>query len=429
MDVIATDFSTFLTEAVAGTSSAFAGKPKAPDQQPLLNGLPYRLFRQSVALDERRRAGTFFSSAELSARLAAMLRQRLPQRAIAMDPTCGIGDLLLAYAALLPIEPSLNATLLEWGKQLAGMDLRPELVRMTKTRLVMLARSRGGFQAKVADIDSHFPLITVGDMLEESGRINAADGYLFNPPFGRTADHAIDTWATGKVNAAAIFLARLVAAKRRTAPIAAVLPEVLRCGSRYELFRRHLEAGGLGGGFTSLGRFDSWTDVDVFVTLLSDTATPTVWAANPISEDVAVVGDRFESRVGAVVPHRHAKIGNWYRFVCAKTTPAWSESFEPKSSRRFKGTVFKPPFVVVRRTSSPSDKRRAVGAIIVGDREVAVENHLIVLMPREGGLAACQELLAVLKHDDTSIFLNEHIRCRHLTTGSVVAIPWITKSA
>jgi hypothetical protein len=172
--------------------------------------LPYQVFRQSIDLHERRRAGTFFSGTALSDRIASMLRARLHAEATVMDPTCGIGDLLLAYARLLPIQGSLEATLAAWSNQLAGMDVRPDLVAMTKVRLVMLARSRGGFQSEGADIDRVFPMITVGDMLDERTRLQIADGYLFNPPFGGTADHRIDTWATGKVNSAAIFLASLV---------------------------------------------------------------------------------------------------------------------------------------------------------------------------------------------------------------------------
>lgn len=418
-------FSKFLEEAVADIRIAAVAEPLSPAEQPLLNGLPYRLFRQSTDLQERRLAGTFFSSPQLSERIAALLKAQLADGSLVMDPTCGIGDLLLAYAAHLPLEPTLELTLASWGRQLAGMDLRPELVRMAKLRLITLAKARGGFHDGSVEFDASFPLITVGDMFRERARLSTADGFLFNPPFGRTAAHAIKGWATGKVNAAAIFLAELVAARRPGAPIAAVLPEVLRCGSRYELFRHHLEELGLAGEFLCLGRFDSWTDVDVFVTLLAETARPTIWRRSEVVRVDDTVGFRFLIRVGAVVPHRHPAKGHWRRYLCAKTTPAWSPHFEPRSSRRFTGTVFKPPFVVVRRTSSPSDKCRSVGAVVVGANEVAVENHLIVLMPKEGGVAACRELLSVLKAAETSHHLNENIRCRHLTTGSVASIPWI----
>lgn len=390
-------------------------------QQAILNGVPYKAFRQSVALDDRREAGTFFSGAELAHELAGLLHATMPSGARVLDPTCGMGDLLLAYAALLPIAASLEETLTSWGEQLAGIDPREELVAMAKARLVALARSRGCFDDPLNGIDDLFPNIVVGDMFDERIRLAEAHGFLFNPPFGGTTEHNAPSWGSGKLSSAALFLDALIAASPSGAPVAAVLPEVLRCGSRYAAFRARLSELGISGGFTSRGRFDAWTDVDVFTTLLR--AVPeTLWPADTAAEQV--LGDRFDVCVGAVVPHRHENKGPWRRFICAKSVPAWSDSFRPKSSRRFRGTVFQPPFVVVRRTSSPSDRKRAVGAIILGDRLVAVENHLIVLMPNEGGYETCRALLAVLDSDLTTDHLNRSIRCRHLTTGSVKAIPW-----
>lgn len=419
------EFGEFLHQAVAAAGFPSSGLPLEAADQSILNGVPYRLFRQSTGLEERRQAGTFFSGPDIADKIARMLKGAIPEGAVAMDPTCGIGDLLLAYGALLPVKQSLAATLEHWGLQLAGMDLRPELVRMTKLRLVTLARTRGEFCDETVDVDGSFPLITIGDMLVEDDRVRSADGYLFNPPFGQTSDHAVDGWAAGRVNSAAIFLSHLAAVKHSAAPIAAVLPEVLRCGSRYRLFRQHISEAGLNGEHSSVGRFDRWTDVDVFLTLLEKGEKPDLWSTTAEGEAGTTVGDRFTVRVGPLVPHRHPKDGEWRPYLCAKTTPAWSVGFEAKNSRRFGGKVFKPPFVVVRRTSSPSDKRRAVGAVIIGDREVAVENHLIVLSPIDGGVDECRRLLSVLNAPETSDYLNESIRCRHLTTGSVSAIPWV----
>lgn len=391
-------------------------------RQELLNGVPYKAFRQSIPIEVRREEGTFFSGAELAAELARMLLSAVPANARVLDPTCGMGDLLLAYAAELPLGSTLDETLASWGHQLAGIDPREDLVAMAKARLVALARSRGGFKKPLGAMDTLFPHIIVGDMFAEADILAAADGILFNPPFGCTTEHEVSTWATGKLSSAALFLDGLIAAVPNSAPIAAVLPEVLRCGSRYALFREHLAERGWSGAFISRGRFDAWTDVDVFTTLL-------LAAPGPLWEDEAAqgenVGDRFTVRVGAVVPHRHEKKGPWRRFICAKSVPAWSQGYAPASSRRFKGTVFQPPFVVVRRTSSPSDRKRAVGAIIVGDEPVAVENHLIVLAPNKGGYKSCFDLMKVLEDDRTSDYLNRSIRCRHLTTGSVMAIPWL----
>jgi hypothetical protein len=416
-----TDFDRLLvvanTEALTGSAAKLA-----PEHQPMLNGIPYKAFRQSVSIEYRRELGTFFSGQELARKLARALRQTMPEGGLALDPTCGIGDLLIAYAEQLPLSRSLSETLRKWGKELAGIDQRQDLVDMAKARLVALARARGGFASPISSLDGFFPNIVVGDMCRETERIAQADGLLFNPPFGGVTEHDVSEWGAGKLSAAAILLDKLLEARSPQASIAAVLPEVLRCGSRYGRFRKRVRAAGISGGFHSHGRFDVWTDVDVFTTLLAPKAGA-LWTRRSVSSEV--VGDRFTIRVGAVVPHRDEKKGPWRRFICAKTVPAWSAAFKPYANRRFEGTVFRPPFVVVRRTSSPSDRKRAVGAIIVGKEEVAVENHLIVLMPKDGKLRTCIGLLAVLGTNATTNYLNRTIRCRHLTSGSVKSIPWM----
>jgi hypothetical protein len=399
--------------------------PLGREHQPLLNGFPYRLFRRSEKVVQRRQQGTFFSGSKLASELVRLLHSVLPGSALVMDPTCGMGDLLLAYADTLPLKSTLEATLMYWGERVAGIELRADLVEMTKLRLLMLARARGNFRGALRNFDIFFPLIIVGDMFDQAGLIRKADGYLFNPPFGQTSAHDVTEWSSGHLSAAALFLDVLVKAKRPQSPIAAVLPEVLRCGTRYARFRNRLSEAGYGGEFVSAGRFDSWTDVDVFTTLLSENVALGIWRSENLVEIEPVrVGDLFDVHVGAVVPHRHPKKGPWRRFACAKTAPAWAPDYVPKNSRRFSGTVFKPPFVVVRRTSSPSDKKRAVGTIVLGKKLVAVENHLIVLIPKDGRIESCLELLTLLMRSETTGHLNREIRCRHLTTISVKAIPW-----
>jgi len=87
--------------------------------------------------------------------------------------------------------------------------------------------------------------------------------------------------------------------------------------------------------------------------------------------------------------------------------------------------VISPPFVVIRRTSSPSDNPRARATIIRGNQSVAVENHLIALKPKSGYVRDCQKLTKMLAKPATDIFLNQRIRCRHLTVSAVKDIPWI----
>lgn len=415
------DFERLLAIANAEALSGSAAK-LTPERQQMLNGAPYKAFRQSHSIEDRRQLGTFFSGPELARELAGALHAKMPEGGVALDPTCGIGDLLIAFAEYLPLADSLMDTLHRWGERLAGIEQREDLIGMAKARLVALARARGGFGDAISSLDELFPQIVVGDMCRETERIAKADGLLFNPPFGGISNHEISEWGTGKLSAAAVLLDSLIEARAPGASIAAVLPEVLRCGSRYKRFRARISATGLSGPFRSHGRFDAWTDVDVFTTLLTPVAGA-LWVAP--STPGEVVSDRFAVRVGPVVPHRHEKKGPWQPFICAKTVPANAVSFSPRANRRFKGTLFQPPFVVVRRTSSPSDRKRAVGAIIVGEKAVAVENHLIVLVPNDGKYESCIDLLTVLGASATTDYLNMMIRCRHLTTGSVMSIPWV----
>ena len=65
-----------------------------------------------------------------------------------------------------------------------------------------------------------------------------------------------------------------------------------------------------------------------------------------------------------------------------------------------------------------------MGVIITGDRPVAVDNHLIIASPLEGGEDRCVELIERLGGVDLAPWLDMRIRCRHLTVTVVKEIPW-----
>src|SRR3546814_17589462 len=100
----------------------------------MLNGLPYRAFRQSVRIDERRHQGTFFSGPSIARALAEWIRPLITTGGMVMDPTCGIGDLLLAYADLLPLAPTLATSLDTWSHPHAGLKSHPAPVSITTAR-------------------------------------------------------------------------------------------------------------------------------------------------------------------------------------------------------------------------------------------------------------------------------------------------------
>ena len=91
---------------------------------------------------------------------------------------------------------------------------------------------------------------------------------------------------------------------------------------------------------------------------------------------------------------------------------------------KYEGKVFTPPFVVIRRTSSPKDKNRAVPTLITQSGTYAVENHLFILNPKDNKIVTCKNLVKRLKDARTNIWLNNNIRCRHLTKKSILDIPW-----
>ena len=91
---------------------------------------------------------------------------------------------------------------------------------------------------------------------------------------------------------------------------------------------------------------------------------------------------------------------------------------------RFKGTTYKPPFVAIRRTSKADYQFRCIGTVVTGSELIAVENHLLIATPHDKTVSTCQKLLRVLQQESTSRWMNERIRCRHLTVGVVNDLPW-----
>jgi hypothetical protein len=84
----------------------------------------------------------------------------------------------------------------------------------------------------------------------------------------------------------------------------------------------------------------------------------------------------------------------------------------------------RPPFVVVRRTSSPHDHKRVVATLVHRGAPRIVENHLLIVRPREGGVAACKEVMRVLDDPRTDPWINDRTGCRHLTVGVIRDLPW-----
>jgi len=399
---------------------------------PALNGEPAKALRQQIPLAVRRGAGAFFTGSVLARGLLKKAKLPAGKPIIVVDPTSGAGDLLLAAARRLPLGESFQETVQRWGRSLQGLDLQPEFVAAARARLLLLARQRHGVNpATEVDWPSAFPLIRAGDALREQSLYKCADFILINPPFSPTPARAACEWASGNVNSAAVFLEHVLNCVLPGTRILAILPEVLRTGTRYAKWRRLISQRAERLATESCGIFDNSADVDVFYLVLK--TRPKIWPGaspnwlgrNP--QPGSMVSDHFNITVGPVVPYRAPHTGPRRRYVHPRNVPAWKIVHRTTETRRFDGAVFKPPFVVIRRTSRPGDKFRAVAAEVHGTKPVAVENHLIVCTPKDGTIKECRLLIKALKRQQTNRFLNNHIRCRHLTVRAIKEIPLVKR--
>ena len=388
---------------------------------------PANVLRRAENSAPLRRQGAYFTASAMATTVANTLAIKADSRHTYLDPTSGAGDLLLAVAKKLPIRQTLSCTIATWGERLAGFEISPEFVRAAKARLVLLAARRCRVRPPVAgfELRTAFPRIVEADFFSNSTAARLADVVIMNPPFGYTDARDDCTWASGRVNAAASFFETVIHNSRGGTRIAAILPDVLRAGTRYKRWREKIIAYGSIRRERPLGVFDRSADVDVY---LLDYRVHQVHRYSPTTSSrprfLSGVGRRFAVHVGPVVPHRHAKTGPLVSYVHARSLRPWAECTQIAENRRFSGRLFQPPFVTVRRTSRPGNHNRAIASLVLSAEPVAVENHLLVLLPRNGTASACRQLVARLRSAKTDDWINRRLRCRHLTTAVLADMPW-----
>jgi hypothetical protein len=203
--------------------------------------------------------------------------------------------------------------------------------------------------------------------------------------------------------------------------LVSVLPDVLRSGSRYAKWRVEVaKAAEL--QLKAVGQFDALTDIDVFVLVARRVAhTEGVWPTPPRA--AVTLADVCSVMVGPVVDRRDPHEGVLVPYITTHDLPQGGE-FLPVRERRFSKRLFRPPFLVVRRTSRPTvDQARLRPVIVRGSRPVAVENHLMVLKPKRATIGSCRDLAAVLVDRTTTDWLNRRIRTRHLTVSALQEVP------
>lgn len=392
-----------------------------------LDGEAGRELRRIAPIELRREFGVFFTGAKLSSALVAQC-VNFGEESVFFDPTCGMGDLLLAIARQLPLGKTLNKTLESWGRQLSGTDLHPEFIEGAKVRLTLLARQRHWIDGEAVNLSvDYFPHIRVADALAEKAAFHRATHVLMNPPFGLIQSSGDYKWGSGRMSAAALFVCAALERIREGTEVLAILPDVLRSGSNFHHWRNTVAKSTEIRLIKSFGIFDESADIDVFLLHLMSRPPDMVegnvtnWPQAQRAE--TTISDVFNVSVGRVVPYRDELQGELHPYIHPRGVAPWRVMTKFSESRKHKGQPFVPPFVVIRRTSRPEQPYRAAATVIAGNQPVFVENHLIVCQPHDGSLAACEELMRQLKTDAVNDFLNSRIRCRHLTVKAIRDIP------
>ena len=393
-----------------------------------LDGQPGRELRQRYKSDLLRATGTFFTGSDLAGRMTKQIRfPNCKLTPFIIDPACGAGDLLVATAKGLPTLGTVAKTIELWGQQLAGFDVNRSFVETTKVRLAMLAVQRLGTTPDTSslDLDALFPHIKVADGAAKWNLPRPISTVVVNPPFAHVTANSACKWSQGRTSHAAIFIERCLEEAQAGGHIAAILPDVLRTGSRYAAWRSRVERSSKNLEVEVVGQFDQFTDVDVFI-LKIDIGEPSgahSWGT-PATTNGQTLRNLFHIHVGPVVPFRLTNKGNWHPYAHSDVLPAWATVADFTEKIRFTGKAYKAPFVLVRRTSKSNYKQRCIGTIVTSPRDVAVENHLLILQPKDGTLESCRKLLDLLRQQKTTDWMNQRIRCRHLTVGSLGDLPW-----
>ncbi|WP_156886095.1 hypothetical protein [Pseudomonas sp. CFII68] len=393
----------------------------------LMNGHATDFVYSTLSLCDRRQHGIFFSGPSWAKKILSGQKMARWRRFI--DPSVGVGDLLIEVCNSLPLKSSASKTIENWSERLVAIDLRKSFLDIAWLRIQALAIHRHSVEKGQAS-DLVFRKLPenfiVGDALTIDLNLRQHDCVVMNPPYQRIIAPLQSFVGKGKRSAAAIHLEHIILQAPPGVGVFALIPDVLRSGSSYERFRRELRKVADVSSFDPFGAFGTQADIDVAI-LVAVTKTPMdeSKADKVESSRVKKVGDLFDVSVGPVVPHRTPITGKMYGYLTAKNAVVGKEISSPDDFASYACRLEKGPLVIVRRTSSPSDKKRARSTLVTYSKELLVENHLLILKPKDKKVSSCRALLRVLEHQSTNVWLNNFIRCRHLTVGSLKQLPWI----
>jgi hypothetical protein len=380
--------------------------------------------RRLVNIEVRRENGTFFTNSELGKKILSLLKPNFNKGSIVYDPACGASNLLISVADFVRTENKIS----NFENSLLGTDIHEEFVEASRLRLQMNQLIYNVDSLNKEKIETN---IIKADGLLPNQFYQSATHIIVNPPFNLIPSNNQVTWAKGKVCAAAVFIDKIIQHSKPGVSIIAILPDVLRSGSRYDKWRTLVEQTCIIEKVKLLGQFDEYADVDVFAIKISKrqkivklNAINKKWQSdNTIYKKT--ISDLFDICVGPVVDNRDPHNGVSRKYIISRGLQGWKETIDVNLNRKHEGKSFISPFIVIKRTSRASDIHRAVATIINISEPIYVDNHLIILKPKSGKITDCRKVLKLLKEKKTDNWINAQIRCRHLTVKVVSKIPFL----
>ena len=133
-------------------------------------------------------------------------------------------------------------TLEAWGRQLFGLDLYPEFIRAARARLVLAAALRGRWDATLGltDIESWFPGIRVGNGLAIPEDLGGVTHVVLIRHLTLSRHRKGLSGPVGKFRQQPYLSITCWPRGGNETNIAAILPDVLRSGTRYANWRVHV---------------------------------------------------------------------------------------------------------------------------------------------------------------------------------------------
>ena len=386
-----------------------------------VNGLASEELRRLVSLEKRRNDGIFFTDSRLAEKVVELLEPSFNKQSVVYDAACGVCNLLIAVSNYLHKHNITPAN----KNYLLGTDIHQEFVEAAKLRLQMNNLLQNPSADKVQQKNGY--AVQQKNGLLPNKFYKLATHIFINPPFDQERVEEKLSWASGKVSMAAVFVEKAILFAKPGTTIMAILPDVLRSGTRYEKWRQMVSKFCTIEKQVLLGQFDEHADVDVYALKLikRKKALQPKAAATAAINQVNIpqtLADIFDICIGPVVDYRDERNGKERPYIVSRGLESWCIQTKIDSKRKHLGKSFKGPFVVIKRTSRATDENRAMATIINCSKPVYVDNHLIMLKPKIKTLEACELAIKILKDKRTNDWLNEQIRCRHLTVKVVSEI-------